>query len=256
MKYLLARRNVGVLQQFAWSHVLVGLDFDGTLAPIAVDLRKASMRSATRRALIRMAGRYPTVVVSGRAQRDVARRLKGSPLRAVAGNHGLEPWDDAERFEKVVAGWLPSLRRSLAGRRGVLIENKRYSIAIHYRRSRRKRDDRLAIQRAIARLGPVRVIGGKQVVNVLPDGAPHKGLALERLRTRLGCDTAIFVGDDQTDEDVFGLDEPGRLLTIRVGRSQNSSADYFIRNQGETDRLLNVLASYRNGAGHRRKTDE
>ena len=74
------------------------------------------------------------------------------------------------------------------------------------------------------RLGPVRLVGGKHVVNLLPAGAPHKGLALERARARLGCDTAIYVGDDETDEDVFALDQPGRLLAIRVGRKPSSSA--------------------------------
>lgn len=253
MRYLFGPRNVGVLQQFAWSHVLIGLDFDGTLAPIGLDVRTAMMRPATKRALERVAARYPTVVVSGRAKRDVARRLQGTGLRAVAGNHGMEPWEDADKFERAVARWLPLLRRSLGRLPGVIIENKRYSIAIHYRLSRNKREARRAIHRAIVRLGPVRVIGGKQVVNVLPEGAPHKGLALERLRTRLGCDTALFLGDDQTDEDVFGLDAPGRLLSIRVGRKRNSRATYFIRNQAEATRLLNALASYRNGNESRRK---
>ncbi len=79
------------------------------------------------------------------------------------------------------------------------------------------------------------------MVNLLPTDAPHKGIALERARTRFACDTAIYVGDDETDEDVFALDQPGRLLTIRVGQKRESLASYFLRNQGEIDRLLETL---------------
>lgn len=41
-------------------------------------------------------------------------------------------------------------------------------------------------------------------MNLIPRGAPHKGIALEKARVRFGCDTAIYVADDVTDEDVFG----------------------------------------------------
>ena len=87
----------------------------------------------------------------------------------------------------------------------------------------------------------MRLIRGKQVVNLLPTDAPHKGIALEGARARFACDTAIYVGDDETDEDVFALDQPGRLLTIRVGQKRKSLASYFVRNQAEIDRLLETL---------------
>jgi trehalose 6-phosphate phosphatase len=91
----------------------------------------------------------------------------------------------------------------------------------------------------------VRVIGGKQVVNVLPLGAPHKGVALERERDRLGCDTAFFLGDDETDEDVFALDHPGRLLGVRVGAARRSHAAYYLKSQREVDALLARLIALR-----------
>jgi len=53
------------------------------------------------------------------------------------------------------------------------------------------------------------------------------------------------VGDDVTDEDVFKLDQPGRLLTVRIGESQSSSASYFLRNQHQIDRLLAMLVALR-----------
>jgi hypothetical protein len=54
------------------------------------------------------------------------------------------------------------------------------------------------------------------------------------------------VGDDETDEDVFALRRPGRLLGIRVRRRRGSSAAYYIRTQAEIDRLLRALLAFRN----------
>jgi trehalose 6-phosphate phosphatase len=190
---------------------------------------------------------YPCVVISGRAHADVQARLCGAGLAEVIGNHGVEPWASTTRFIKQVAGWQAGLRRTLSSFRGVVIENKALSVAIHYRQSREKKKARLAILAAVRGLKNVRVIGGKQVVNVLPVGAPHKGIALERARAAHRCDTAIFVGDDETDEDVFTLDQPGQLITIRVGSSRKSAATYCLRNQHQIDDLLRELVRARTG---------
>jgi trehalose 6-phosphate phosphatase len=155
-----------------------------------------------------------------------------------------------------VRRWAPLLRHSLAGLKGVWIEDKTYSIAVHYRHSREKKKARAAILEAAAHLGPSRLIGGKLVINILPEGAPHKGMALLRERERLHCDTALYLGDDVTDEDVFGLDDPGRLLTIRVGAKRSSAASYYLRSQEAVDDLLDALLDLRPatplaGASHR-----
>lgn len=245
MRDILSRANREVLRQFAWSNVLLAFDYDGTLAPIVVDPGRAAMRSSTRRLLAAGAARYPTIVISGRSRRDVRRWLQGVALKQIVGNHGIEPWQAQRPLLDEVARCLPVLDRCLSGLPGVRIENKSYSVSVHYRRSREKRKALAAILDASARLGAVRVIGGKQVVNILPEGAPHKGMALERERDRLGCDTAIYVGDDETDEDVFGLDQPGRLLSVRVSAKRSSRAVYCLRNQAAVDDLLAVLADLR-----------
>jgi trehalose 6-phosphate phosphatase len=87
----------------------------------------------------------------------------------------------------------------------------------------------------------VRIVGGKLVFNLLPERAPHKGLALRAARARFGCETALYVGDDETDEDVFALDEHGTLLTVRVERSRGSCAAYYLQDQDEIDPFLEAL---------------
>jgi trehalose 6-phosphate phosphatase len=122
----------------------------------------------------------------------------------------------------------------------VTIEDKRLSLAVHYRQSPDHGRAREAIRAAASRLARARVVGGKCVVNVVPRGAPHKGTALEAERQRLRCDAALYVGDDETDEDVFALPARGRI-GIRVGREPGSRARYYVRDQAQVDALLAAL---------------
>lgn len=235
---LLGKEGLEVLAQFVSSNLLLAFDFDGTLAPIVAEPNDARMRARTRELLVRTARLYPCIVVSGRAAADVRDRVRGAGMLEVIGNHGLEPWRRSDEFAKKVKAWVPVLGKRLAGFKGVVIEDKAYSVAVHYRRSREKRLAKAAVLAAAKELGAVRVIGGHQVVNLLPEGAPHKGIALGSARDRLGCDTALYVGDDETDEDVFARDEPGRLLTVRIGHKVTSRAAFFLESQHEIDELL------------------
>jgi trehalose 6-phosphate phosphatase len=246
MKRILAEANVEVLAQFAWSRVLVAFDFDGTLAPIVAERDAARMRETTEALLEQVCRLYPCVIISGRSHQDVTQRINGLPVRHIMGNHGLEPGEHMAKFEEQTALVRPTLVNALAQCPGVDIEDKRFSLAIHYRRSRRKRDARHAIHDAVSKLPlRMRTIPGKLVINVIPEDAPHKGDALIRLREHEGTDTAIYVGDDATDEDVFDLDQPGRLLSIRVGQSRSSSAAYYLSDQREIDSFLRRLLRFR-----------
>ena len=162
-----------------------------------------------------------------------------------SGTTASSPGEVSDHFRRDVRRWRPVLEEHLGALGGVKIEDKLFSVAVHYRQSREKRRARAAILDAAASLGAVRVVRGKQVVNILPEGAPHKGMALESARARRGCDTALYVGDDETDEDVFALDQPGQLLSIRVGRKNGSQAVYYIRSQREIDTLLRHLLEMR-----------
>ncbi len=96
------------------------------------------------------------------------------------------------------------------------------------------------------RLPGVRVLGGRHAdLNLAPAGDHHKGTALERTRRLLACDTAIYVGDDATDEDAFSVEPRSRLLSIRVGRARDSRAGYYLRNQHEIDDFLRALIALR-----------
>jgi trehalose 6-phosphate phosphatase len=245
MRHLFGRGSGEVLEALAHTRCLLAFDFDGTLAPIVADRDAAGMRAETRSLLARVAEQFPTAVISGRSERDVRARVRGVGVRWVIGNHGLEPGPRLTRFEDQVEAAEEALR-VLLSMPGVDVENKRYSLAVHYRRSRQKAQARRAILAAASQLpAPFRTIGGKLVVNLVPEGAANKGDALLLLREQAGADTALYVGDDVTDEDVFRLDQPGRLVTVRVGLSKSSAASYFLRDQREIDRLLRALGNLR-----------
>ena len=246
MKNVLSAAGRKTLRRFAAARVLAAFDFDGTLAPIVAVPEGARMRLSTRRLLEEVAARYPCVVLSGRARSDVRRRLRGVPVREVVGNHGAEPRRPPRHFAVTVRSWRRVLRGSLSAVPGVRVEDKVFSLAIHYRGAPDKRKARAAIRKALRDLPDLRVTLGKRVVNLVPETAPHKGIALERERRRLRCGAAIYVGDDDTDEDVFSFEGGRRLLLgIRVGKRSRSAARFFVRSQVDVDGLLRALIAER-----------
>jgi trehalose 6-phosphate phosphatase len=243
MKHILAHAQHELLSSFAESRMLLALDYDGTLAPIVREPSRARMRPRTRRRLEAAAALFPTVVISGRARDDVRRWVDGTGVREVVGNHGIEPWDTKHSYEVLASSWRRALDRHLSGLPGVVVGDKRFSLAVFFRSA--PRSARAAALAAASALGGARVFPGKNVLNIVPEVAANKGSALEEARARFGCASAIFVGDDVTDEDVFALGERDWLLGIRVGRRTDSDAAYFLRNQGEMDDLLDALVRLR-----------
>ncbi len=241
----LLQDGAAALAELARGKVLLAFDFDGTLAPIVDEPHEARMSERTRGLLERLCRHYPCIVVSGRAQADVLKRVRGLGVLEAIGNHGLEPWANGDEYARKVQSWGRVLSDALASASGITIEDKVYSLAIHYRAAPDEQAATSAILAAASRLEPLRIIPGHQVINLIPSGAPNKGIALQAAQARLGCETALYVGDDETDEDVFALQAPGRLVGVRVGRSQHSLAGFFLEDQAEIDALLERLLSLR-----------
>jgi trehalose 6-phosphate phosphatase len=243
-----------VVDEIAGARALLAFDFDGTLAPIVEDRTRAAMRAETRALLRATALLYPCAVISGRRRADVAARVNGVPLVAVVGCHGAEagfgPLDRA--IEARVASWRPELERALAGADGIELEDKRFGIALHYRRARSWPEaERRALSAAAALEGAV-VFGGNAVVNVVPRDAPTKGDAIRAACERLGARVAVYVGDDRTDEEAFRADVVS--VSIRVGAERDSAAAYALPDQRGVDDLLRALLdarTRRDGRGER-----
>ncbi len=230
-----------ILQKFLQSDTLLAFDYDGTLAPIVSDPERAEMRPQTRDLLRQLAIRYSTVVITGRKRLDTLGFLGGIPLLEVIGNHGAENRGAVPRhIIRRVAEWRQELEKSLEAMEGVVVEDKCYSLSVHYRQSN-DQDAVSRIMNAVAGLKGARPRSGKSVLNIVPDEAPGKGEALLRLCKRLGTPRSIFVGDDETDEDVFTMAGVSSVLGIRVGMANNTAASYYINEQTDIDALMKMI---------------
>ena len=249
MKYFLASKYRPALMAFAAERVLLAFDFDGTLAPIVFDPRAAAMRDTTRALLKRVARRYPVVVLSGRSRQDLLPRLANIPLVEVVGNHGMEWKDSVSPEAQRLRRWVPKLVAALRGIEGAWVEDKGPSITVHYRGARHPAQTERAVRRVLVKLhAPVRAMHGKCSVNIVPTHAPTKGTALQRLIERHHVASALFAGDDVTDEDAFAVAGREPVLTVRIRHSKKSKAEYFVKTQCEIDKVLQLLLHARSGA--------
>jgi trehalose 6-phosphate phosphatase len=241
MRYLFGPGYEERFKSFLASRPLLAFDFDGTLSPLVEQPALAQAGPETRRLLARLATLYPVVLISGRMRADVEQRFANVPLAGVTGNHGLEPWGDDPEVERLVAGWRDVLQRELARLPGIIIEDKRLSLTIDYRHAPDLEATARVIHAIAHQLPRARLLGGRHAdFNIAPNGDVHKGTALRQYLARFERETALYIGDDRTDEDVFALDLAG-LISVRVGPRRTSHAAFFIHDQSEVDRLLQTL---------------
>lgn len=220
------------------SNVLLAFDFDGVLAPIVPVRDRAHLRVRTRELLTRLASLRPCIVVSGRLLSDLAPKLEGVPLRRVFGNFGYEPPPHGHPPPAVVALWVAELERRFLTERGIVVEDKGYSVAVHYRHAPNPERARALVCEVLSDMRGGRVLEGTLALMLVPKGGPTKGSTLQAARRKLGCERAVYVGDDGTDEDAFASDPPERLLSVRVGAADETRATFRLEHQADLDQLL------------------
>jgi trehalose 6-phosphate phosphatase len=243
--YAFSPDGVACLEAVLATDPLLAFDIDGTLAPIVELPHEARLPDDVQSALADLARRFSVAIITGRAVDDARQMLSFEP-RHLIGNHGAEGlpgWGSrSQAFARIVRDW----REALAGlgelhATGVSLEDKAYSMSLHFRQAASPVVARRAIERSIACLQPPpRVVPGKAVVNLLPPGAPDKGDALRALIDATRCPDVLYVGDDDTDETVFGLQLPG-VLTVRVEPAADSAAALFLRDQSEVLTLIQYI---------------
>lgn len=253
MKYALSRKGILSLEQSFAGSDLIAFDFDGTLAPIVNSPKEAIMGKTTASLLSQLNEIADVVIISGRALDDLRSRIPLA-VRTLVGNHGLEDssFKNAKNKElrAICRDWRRQIRAipapSSVARLDV--EDKGCSLALHYRNSPNKTAALRFINQILVELTPSpRVISGKCVVNLMPTFERHKGVALLELIARKKLRSAIYVGDDDTDEDVFSLSKRGiKLISIRVGQKRKGSkATFFIKRQAEINKLIRSILKAR-----------
>jgi trehalose 6-phosphate phosphatase len=243
-RYLLSPAGLRQLRSFLGPDTVLAFDFDGTLAPIVPRPERAALPAATAELLERLSRKASVALISGRKVSDLKSR-SDYQLLAWIGNHGMEGLpgraQQARQAVRKVRKWKRALEKLLHGLPDVTIEDKTYSLTVHYRSSKRKEERRkMLLQTAGSLHPPPRILPGKCVLNLMMPGDFHKGTALRELLRGTKFHKAMFVGDDDTDEDVFRMQDP-RILSVRVGRKRNSSAMTYLHNQKEMNKLLRLL---------------
>lgn len=242
MKQAFSREGMKNLAMLSKKKCLYAFDFDGTLAKIGNIPSAARMNKVTFALLTKLSHIAPIAIISGRSVTDLQEVLQFD-AHHVIGNHGLEGIDDyseLQRSKSISQKWIKTFS-SQNFEKEIEVEDKVYSLTIHYRLSKNKKNAKEQIEAAIKLLNPApRMIAGKWMLNLTPQNATHKGEAVLALMKKTDSDMAFFIGDDVTDEDVFRLKNKN-ILTVRVGRKKRSEADFYIERQSEINRLLQLL---------------
>lgn len=244
----LLRNSAKILRRIERApHILLFLDFDGTLTPLRRHPDQVRLALSTQSLLRRLAQhpRLTLFIVSGRSLRDLKRRVRVPRVRCL----GLHGWEGlaGHRVDRASRQALMHLRAEVAERilpiRGMRLEDKRDAVAIHYRgasptavrQARRRLLELIDLFRAHLRL-----VEGKKVWEVLPRVLLGKGAAVQKLaREYPRRSLVIYIGDDTTDEDAFRV--LPQAITVRVGKVRSTQARWYARNPAETLRFLELL---------------
>ena len=209
------------------------LDFDGTLVDIVAhpDLTRVSPPLIKLLEDIYHHLDGALAIISGRSLDDLDRLLTPLKLPA-AGVHGIEHRDATGHIESRCRVAIPAnvyrqLETLAASDPGLILEDKGYSLGMHYRLAPGLETTvRSTFEDISAMLGPeFSIQDGKMVLELRPSGI-NKGSAIEKFMSDAPFSGrhVIFIGDDITDEDGFSAANRLGGYSIKVGAADSGSA--------------------------------
>ena len=216
------------------SPIALFLDFDGTLVDLAPTPDGISVPQGLSAALVSLSGTLGgrLALVSGRAISDIERHL--GPLKlAASGSHGADRrLVDGSSLGDKPAGLSDALRAELAhfaSAQGFALEDKPHGAALHYRHDPTLEDAGLAFASTLAAQHGLDIKRGKCVIELVGQGANKGGAvaAFMQIAPFAGA-TAIFIGDDVTDEDGFVVATNLGGFGIAVGERKSANAKFHL----------------------------
>ena len=235
-------------------------DFDGTLSEIVEDPDSARLVDGAADALTSLSAACPVAILSGRDLADVRERI-GLPGIWYAGSHGFELTGpdgthhqnpEAAASIPVLAGAATDLADELGHIPGVVVEHKRFGVAVHYRNVARDRVSEVAAAvRTVGQRTALRVTTGREVIELRPNIDWDKGKTLHcvldyiRDNERAGPLLPIYLGDDITDEDAFdAVDDDGVAILVRHSDDGDraTAARYALDDPAEVREFTELLA--------------
>ena len=232
--------------------IAIFLDYDGTLSPIVETPEQAIMAADMREAVVKLAECTPLGIISGRDLEDVRDKVKIDGI-VYAGSHGFDiTGPDGLKFENTVGeDFLPALdsaenalSEKIGAIEGLLLERKKFAIAIHYRRVAPENIERIeaAVDETTSDHHDLRKAYGKKIFELQPKADWHKGKALFSLMRTLNLARddvlLVFIGDDATDEDAFrALQGRGVGIVVRE-KAYETAAAYSLKDPDEVREFL------------------
>ena len=220
------------------SETAVLLDIDGTLLDLAPTPREVWVPPGLAKTLHRLHQRTngALALVSGRSLNDIDLIFAPDQFPAVGG-HGAEMRIEAD--SEAVAAHAPPMDKELKRRLaaiarlspGILLEDKGYSLALHYRlapHAEKAIYAAVSLIRADLPNAPIEVLPGKAVCEIKHSGFT-KATGVRELMTHepFRGRRPFFIGDDVTDESVFAIMPDLEGLAFSVGRRARGVAGHF-----------------------------
>lgn len=231
-------------------HLLVAMDFDGTMSPLvdhAGDAR-ALPRAAAAFAALTQLPRTTTALISGRAL-DSLRAVASPPEETLLiGSHGAEVWmgpgssqlmlDEGQR--ELLADVRKELEAIVEQAPGTLLEDKPAGVVLHTRLAADDvAEDAVAAARAVLqdRKGVFMKSGNRVLETSVVNASKGEGIAF--LRQAAGATAVVFAGDDTTDEDALGSLVTGDV-GVKVGLDF-TQAEFRVEAPTHVSELLEAL---------------
>ncbi|HKS17617.1 MAG TPA: trehalose-phosphatase [Bradyrhizobium sp.] len=234
------------------SETAVLLDIDGTLLDLAPTPREVWVPPGLAKTLHRLHERTngALALVSGRSLNDIDLIFAPDQFPAVGG-HGAEMRIGAD--SEAVAAHAPPMDKELKRRLaaiarlspGILLEDKGYSLALHYRlapHAEKAIYEAVSLIRADLPSAPIEVLPGKLVCEIKHSGFT-KATGVTELMTHepFRGRRPFFIGDDVTDESVFAIMPDLDGLAFSVGRRARGVAGHFDAPSDVRDFLAHLL---------------
>lgn len=227
------------------------LDVDGTLLELAETPQGVHVPTGLKQLLDEVRWRLDgaLALVSGRSLANLDQLF--SPLRFIAsGVHGCErrTADHHVLRPEVDAATIAQVRNRLGefarSHEGLLLEDKHYAVAMHFRRAPDMQDEVYRIMKEVlVQLGPSFALqAGKSVLELRP-GAWTKGSSITSFMQEppfIGR-TPVFIGDDVTDEDAFEVVNAMNGVSIRVGPAAATQARHRLNGVSDVLRWLQTV---------------
>jgi trehalose 6-phosphate phosphatase len=214
------------------------LDIDGTLLDLAPTPREVWVPPGLAKTLNRLLQRTngALALVSGRSLNDID-LIFAPDLFPAVGGHGAEMRIDMD--SEAVAAHAPPMDKELKRRLaaiarlspGILLEDKGYSLALHYRlapHAEKAIYAAVSLIRADLPNAPIEVLPGKCVCEIKHSGFTKASGVIELMtHGPFKGRRPLFIGDDVTDESVFAIMPDFDGLAFSVGRRAQGVAGHF-----------------------------